>query len=102
MSQKFSSRLLVSARVGNEILGLRTHHKNTPAHKRLATSGSNKTQQVSQTTAELREASRGSRGIKHGGVCTFVCATGTQAADLMGPAVDLLLLGPGEGKLRWI
>ena len=37
--------------------------KHPSPQKCLATSGSNKTQQVSQTTAELREASRGSRGI---------------------------------------
>ena len=41
--------------------------KSTPdhphSHKCLTSSGSNKNQQVSQTTAELREASRGSRGI---------------------------------------
>ena len=33
------------------------------SHKSLASSGSNKTHQVSQTTLELGEASRGSRGI---------------------------------------
>ena len=37
--------------------------KHPSPHKCLATSGSNKNQQVSQTTLELREASRGSRGI---------------------------------------
>ena len=37
--------------------------KHSIPHKCLAISGSNKNQQVSQTTAELKGASRGSRGI---------------------------------------
>ena len=55
-------RILFPARVG--AMGLYGWLDNSlHPHKCLATSGSNKTQQVSQTTAELREASRGSRGI---------------------------------------
>ena len=43
---------------------LDTHPLPPPnSHRRVTNSASNKTQQVSQTTLELREASRGSRGI---------------------------------------
>ena len=48
---------------------------------------------VSDLIGARRSLQRKQRN-QHGGACTFVCATGMQAADLRGPAVDLLLLGP--------
>ena len=57
-------RILFPARVdAMGLYGWLDTHPPPHPHKCLTSSGSNKTQQVSQTTAELREASRGSRGI---------------------------------------
>ena len=47
---------------------------------------------VSDNTGAQRNLQRKQRN-QHGGVCTFVCATGMQATDLRGPAFDLVLLG---------
>ena len=61
-----SPRIQFPARVGAMRLysWLDTHPLPPPnSHRSLTNSGSNKTQQVSQTTLELGEASRGSRGI---------------------------------------
>ena len=95
MILNISPRILFPARVGAMTLyGWLEIHPQPPTLPQML----NKLWQQ-QNPAGVSDHSRAQRSLQrkqrnqHGGVCTFVCATGTQAADLRGPAVDLLL-GP--------
>ena len=96
MILNISPRILLPARVGAmRFYSWLEIHPQSPALPQML----NKLWQQ-QKPAGVSDHSRAQRSLQrkqrnqHGGVCTFVCATGMQAVDLHGPAVDLLLLGP--------